>query len=215
MLITTELRWFNRGKLPEDIKDWFNGDALGEHHQSPEEREDIYLYIPECEYLGIKLRQQRLEIKLRKAELDTLSFGDNVEGKAEKWVKWSCEDATAESLIPADALKKRPWVSVKKVRSQRKYQVSADASVTSVPVDKAINQGCNVEITQLDIKDNLWWSLALEAFGEDANLMYNLETVSIWLFQTYSASKLQVQNSSAYPQWLAFQSKDLPKKTLF
>ncbi|MFB2970121.1 hypothetical protein ACE1CD_14190 [Aerosakkonema sp. BLCC-F183] len=205
MLITSELRWFNRGKIPPEINDWFNADVFGEHYQLPEEREDIYLYIPECEYLGIKLRQQRLEIKLRKAELDTLSLGDHIEGKVEKWVKWSCEDATAESLIPADALKASPWVSVKKVRSQRKYQVSAEASVTSVPVDKAINEGCNVEITQLDIKDNLWWSLALEAFGEDANLMYNLKTVAVWLFQTYPNFKLQLQNSYAYPKWLAFQ----------
>lgn len=209
MLTTTEIRWFYSGTLPAEIQDWFNTDVLGEHHHPPEEREDVYLHIPECEYLGIKLRQKRLEIKLRKAELDALRFGDNLEGKAEKWVKWSCEDPTAESLIPVDLVKKAPWLTVKKVRCQRKYQVSYNTSLISVPVDRAIDRGCNVEITQLNIHDNAWWSLAFEAYGEDTNLIDNLKAVASWILKSYPIFKLQTQDSYAYPKWLAISQPEI------
>lgn len=185
MLTSIELRWFCRGTLPAEVQDWFNSEALGEAPEAPEEREDFYLLLPECETLGIKLRQERLEIKWRKAELGVLRFGDNVEGKAEKWVKWICEDKTLESLVTVDVESKANWVGVVKVRSLRKYP------------------NCSFEITRLTIKGDAWWSFALEAYGEEANLMDNLQSAANLVFQTYAGSNFQVQDSFAYPKWLA------------
>ena len=201
MQLTAELRWFNRGTLPEEISHWFEQDCLGEQLKPPEEREDVYLYSPECEYLGIKLRQGRLEIKWRKAELGVVRFGDGVEGKVEKWGKWLCEDPT-ESFQLADVVGKKAWVGVKKVRSQRQYQVFP-GTVTAVPINESIEQGCTVELTQLSINGNAWWSLAFEAFGENATLMDNLQAVASWVFKTYRGSKLQAEDSYAYPSWLS------------
>lgn len=113
MLTTAELRWFNRGTLPSETSHWF--DCLGEALAPPEERVDLYLYLPGCDYLGIKLRQGRLEIKWRQAELEIVRFGDRVEGKAEKWGKWLCEDPTAQSFQTTDVVGEKAWVSVKKV----------------------------------------------------------------------------------------------------
>lgn len=203
MLTTAELRWFARGTLPEDIAHWFQQDCLGEQQSSPEEREDVYLYLPCCDYLNIKLRQERLEIKWRKAELGVLCFGDRVEGKAEKWVKWTCEDPTNEMFNPAAVVEKGLWVSVKKVRSQRQYQVLPRESIKAVPVNESIDQGCTVELTQLGINGNAWWSFAFEAFGEDEKLMDTLQAVASWVFKTYRGSKLQAQDSYSYPSWLS------------
>ncbi len=185
MLTSIELRWFYRGTLPPEIQDWFDSQALLEPPEAPEQREDFYLLLPECETLGIKLRQERLEIKWRKAELGVLRFGDNAEGKAEKWVKWICEDNTVESLVKVDVESKANWVGVLKVRSLRKYP------------------NCNVEITRLTIEGNSWWSFAFEAYGEEANLMDNLQSAANIVFQTYSGSNFQLQDSYAYPKWLA------------
>lgn len=201
MQLTAELRWFNRGTLPEAISHWFEQDCLGGERSPAEERSDVYLYSPGCDYLGIKLRQGRLEIKWRKAELGVVHFGDRVEGKAEKWVKWICEDPTDEMFKPA-AVVGKSWVSVKKVRSQRQYQVLPDESITAVPVTESIDQGCTVELTQLGINGNAWWSLAFEAFGEDDCLMDNLQAVAKWVFKTYRESELQAEGSFAYPTWL-------------
>lgn len=204
MQLTAELRWFNHGTLPKEISHWFEQAQLGDHIAPPEEREDVYLYVAECDYLGIKLRQGRLEIKWRQAKLDVVSFGDSgdsVEGKAEKWGKWLCEDPTSEIFQPTNVVGKS-WVSVRKVRSQRQYQVLAGKSVIAVADAESIDQGCSVELTELYINGNAWWSLAFEAFGEDDCLKDNLQAVAKWVFKSYSGPKLRAENSYAYPSWL-------------
>ena len=201
MLTTTELRWFKLGTLPKEIFQWFQQDQLGDL-APPEEREDVYLYTPGCEYMGIKLRQGRLEIKWRKAELGNLRFGNQVEGKVEKWGKWLCEDPTQQSFQPQDVVEKL-WVSVKKARVQRKYQVISGESIVAVSANQSIEQGCNVEITQLSVNGNNWWSLAFEAFGEDDYLSDNLKAVASDVFKNYQGFQLQFQDSFAYPSWLS------------
>lgn len=201
MLLTAELRWFYRGTLPEEISHWFQQDCLGEQLEPPEEREDLYLYSPGCDYLGIKLRQGRLELKWRKAELGVVRFRDRVEGKAEKWGKWLCEDPTGESFQPTTVV--GTWVGVKKVRLQRQFQVLAGKSIKPVPVNESIDQGCTVELTHLGINGNSWWSLAFEAEGEDDCLIDNLQAVGSWVFESYRGPKLQGEDSYAYPRWLS------------
>ncbi|BAY35854.1 hypothetical protein NIES2111_01710 [Nostoc sp. NIES-2111] len=94
MLTSKEIRWFYPGRIPEGIKVWFHQYCLIDQEQLPQEREDVYLYIPGSDFLGIKLREGSLEVKWRTAELGVVSFGELVSGKAEKWTKWSCNDAT-------------------------------------------------------------------------------------------------------------------------
>lgn len=184
MLTSLEIRWFCAGKLPQAISSWFKQDELGGQLQSSEEREDVYLYTPGCEHLGIKLRQGRLEVKWRQAELGIVRFGERVEGKLEKWGKWLCEDPSQESFKPENVTGQKSWVSVEKVRSQRLYD------------------SCAIELTQLRLKGNDWWSLGFETFGADASKMDQLQTTASLVFQTYSDSQLQAQDSYAYPKWL-------------
>jgi len=59
MQLTAELRWFiaaryRRVPVVSARSTWW---------LRLTRNEDLYLYSPECEYLGIKLRQGRLEIK--------------------------------------------------------------------------------------------------------------------------------------------------------
>ena len=134
-----------------------------------------------------------------------------VEGKAEKWSKWLCEDSTAQCFQPSDVVG-RQWVGVKKVRLQRQYQVEAyEPLLTSVSVTESIDEGCTVELTQLSVNGSAWWSLAFEAFGKDDDLVNHLQAVASWVFKTYPGSKLQVQNSYAYPIWLSLCHSASPK----
>lgn len=189
MLPSIELRWFYPGNLPEEISTWFKADNLAQPLLPPEQREDIYLFVdPDCDYMGIKLRQGRLEVKWRRAELGTISFGNLVEGKLEKWGKWFCEDSTGESFQPQGVVTKSKWIRVKKVRQQR------------------TERDCSMEITQLGINGNNWWSIAFEAIGEENASLANLQAVGSQVFQNYSSLQLQVQDSFAYPSWLAIAS---------
>jgi hypothetical protein len=201
MLTTAELRWFYSGTLPPAIAHWFQQNDLGEHLELPEAREDVYLCIPECDYLGIKFRQGRLEIKWRQQVFDNFQFAQS-EGKAEKWVKWTCADSTGEGIISKETVAKGPWVSVTKARSQRKYQVFAQ-SLVAVPINESIDQGCTVELAKLGVKGKAWWSLAFEAFGEETSLMRHLQVVADWVIQSYRGPKLLAEDSYAYPKWLS------------
>jgi hypothetical protein len=169
--------------------------------QLPEEREDVYLYSP-SDFLGIKLRQGRLEVKWRKSELGIIRFGDSVEGKAEKWGKWLCEDSAKESFQPTTVANTPSWVSVQKVRYSQLYQIVSEFPPQPVSANERIDNGCSVELTRLLIRENPWWSLAFEASGEEACLMDNLQKTASWIFNTYHWSKLLAADSFAYPSWL-------------
>lgn len=183
MLTSLELRWFISGELPSDVSTWFERDKLGGCLQAPEAREDVYLYVPKCEYMGIKLRQGRLEVKWRQAELEILRL-ERVEGRLEKWSKWLCEDPTSEAFQPKRVSNQKSWVKIGKVRSQRLYD------------------DCALELTQLTIKDNTWWSLALETFGAELQKIDTLQNIFELVSNTYIGSQLQIQNSFAYPKWI-------------
>jgi len=203
MLSSTELRWFYPGKLPQAISNWFASEYLGKISEPPEKREDIYLYVAaDCDYMGIKLRQGRLEIKWRKAELGIVNIAKGVEGKLESWDKW-CEDSTTKNFQPQDVIDKSHWVKVSKLRQQRKYQV-LEQKVQAVPLNATIDQGCNVELTQLTINGNNWWSIALETFGASTD---NLPIVANKVFSHYNVCSLEAKNSFAYPSWLTRQFK--------
>jgi hypothetical protein len=185
MLTTLELRWFSHGTSPPEVQQWFNNDCPGKPLGLPEEREDLYLYTPECDYLNIKLRQGSLEVKWHKAELGIVRFGDSWEGKVEKWLKWVCKDPEQQSIIPAEVVGKGPWIAVKKKRSQRLYQ------------------GVAYELTQLSVKEDDWWSIAFEMAGEKANQIDSFKGLVSAVSQTYQGSQLLANHSYAYPRWLS------------
>ncbi len=200
MRASLEMRWFYNGVLPKSIAQWFGSDSLGGYLSPAEEREDIYLLIPSCDYLGVKLRGKTLEVKWRQGELGAMQFGNRWEGKAEKWLKWVCADTMAP--VPADIVATGKWVGVKKKRAQRLYHVSESGAVMSVPVEAPIPQGCSVELTQLNINGSPWWTLGFETFGSESSLTESLQTVANWTSKSYQAQKLKAEDSSAYPIWL-------------
>lgn len=185
MLTTLELRWFVHGTPPTEVERWFNLDCPGERLGPPEEREDLYLYISECDYLNIKLRQGKLEVKWRKSELDIQKFGNSWEGKVEKWLKWICEDSEQQSMMPANVAGEKTWVRVKKVRCQRQYQ------------------GITFELTQLNIRNDAWWSIAFEVATQESNRSNHVENIVGQVSETYRGPELKYNDSFAYPTWLS------------
>ena len=81
MLESIELRWFYRGHIPNRLCGLFSD---SNQQTKPELRTDYYLLIGNCDNLGIKLRNSRLEIKwLKKREHFDLPK-ENIEGKQER-----------------------------------------------------------------------------------------------------------------------------------
>jgi len=109
--------------------------------------------------------------------------------------KWLCEDPTAESFQTADVVGKS-WVSVKKCA--QRHQIFPGKSITAVPVTESIDQGCNVELTQLETMVMLG-GVRLKPL---AKMMEHLQAVASCVFKSYRGSNLQAKDSYAYPSWL-------------
>jgi hypothetical protein len=184
---TIEVRWFEPGIIPTAVKNWFEQNCLGKPLDFPEQREDLYLHLPNCEIVNLKLRQEKLELKWRKVELETKKFGKtnlvNWEGKLEQWVKCSYEDLTPIKIDYAEKLAAKAWIEVKKVRWQRTYQ----------------NVAC--ELTQLTVRDRFWWTIGLEMEENQTNNSdYFIKVVSK-ISQTYEGPQLLANKSYGYPTW--------------
>jgi hypothetical protein len=198
---TAEVRWFCVGDAPTEVKQWF-ASGLDQPSAAPAAREDVYLSLPDCPYLSIKLREERLEIKLRQQRLGELQVS-GATGIAEQWGKWSCADPAAVPLLPEEAIATGPWLRVVKRRWQRRYQPSPQQVPVAVPLGSELQQGCTVELTHLTLQQGAWWSLAFEAFGPEAALPDLLQTTVQWVLRSYPGPSLQVHESYAYPTWLA------------
>ncbi|MEM6755234.1 MAG: hypothetical protein AAF630_19960 [Cyanobacteria bacterium P01_C01_bin.38] len=199
MLTTYEVRWFNSGNIPENIESWFKHCLLSPT-KLPEKREDVYLYTPGCDYLGVKLREGGLEIKWRYSET-AMQFGSLIAGNVEKWKKWRCSDSSGESFSLQKINNNPTWVKVGKVRYSQFYQI-VEKKPQAVSDGVGVNSGCSLELTNVEINENKWWSISLEAFGEDCDLQNNLQATADFVFNSYDSFPLQAENSYGYPRLL-------------
>lgn len=203
MLASLELRWFCPGKLPRQVEQWFQQECPGQLLQSPDERVDQYLLIPNCHYMSVKLRQGRLEVKWRQQQLGAIAGSASAQGCGERWLKWLCTDA-GESLVFGDQPLTGPWLAVDKLRSQRKYRVQGHGTFTGVAVDEPLERGCAVELTRLRLQAQDWWTLGFETFGS-ALLLTDLQGLAQQILQSYPGPTLNLANSWGYPEWLSQQ----------
>lgn len=201
MLISTEMRWFYPGVVPEAIAHWFASHYPQETTGSPETRTDVYLYTPGCDYLNLKLRQGKLEIKWRKQELGQQTF-NNWQGYGEEWLKWICTDESMETLSPPRSMS-GSWLSVEKTRSLHRYEYHSDRLITPIAHNQVIPQGCNAELTHLRVNGHPWWSFALEAFGPENCLGTILSVSATEISAIEGGPKLDLVYSYGYPQWLS------------
>ncbi|MDR9404874.1 MAG: hypothetical protein RI580_15710 [Halothece sp. Uz-M2-17] len=181
MLRTLEMRWFKRGEIPAVMNQWFKQACPGEVFGEAETRTDWYLQpIAPCNDLNIKFRQGRIEVKWREKQLTTVDLSSQGEGIMEQWVKWLCEAESLQDFYPQDSA----WVAVEKARSQRQWELSSDAF-------------CNVELTQLKVKDQNWWTFGLESTGDAKSLAKIAQAVS-----ETCPEKFTEADAAAYPYWL-------------
>ena len=114
MFETVEMRWFFHD-CPLDSACHFH------LHTELQERTDWYS-MPCNPLCGIKVREGKLEAKLRAATLGVRTFSPLV-GHLEAWRKWSLEFAADDHPAEAD-LQTVNWLAVNKRRQLRRFEVS-------------------------------------------------------------------------------------------
>jgi hypothetical protein len=214
MLPTAEVRWFYKGDIQDTSLQRFRSGELPQDNGTFEERNDVYLYLPGVNSLGIKLRgtniqhqndADQLEIKRRQLEGGVVSFSPGVTGRLERWSKWVFHSESSDpQLSTILTAKDEAWVCVSKVRYLRKYQVTSDKRVLAVSLNEWPDNGCNVELTELIAPgEKVWWTLGLEAFGEvDVTIEDNLKLSANYFFGVTDLGTFEVKDSYGYPGWL-------------
>jgi hypothetical protein len=214
MYPTVEVRWFYEGDVPETTLQRFRSGELPQDRGTFEERMDVYLYLPGVDNLGIKLRgtntrrendADQLEIKRRQFEGSVITFMPGFTGRLERWMKWvfhgeSSDPQLSTTLTAEDEV----WLSVGKVRYQRRYTVASDKSVVALPLNEWPDNGCNVELTKLIAPGGqVWWTFGLEAFGEaDVTVEDNLRLSANYFFAETGLGMFEERDSYGYPRWL-------------
>ena len=194
---TAEVRWFRAGPIPEAVLTWFK------RHEPPPQAEtarvDQYLKPSGGGGLNVKLREGHLEIKRRLVAGRQVQFTSDAAGLVERWRKWSFACGERVGPQPDRAPTTSDWVAVEKVRLLKTYRLRAgDAGFADTAAD-----GCEMELTRVVARGQTWWTLALEAFGDEAALLDHLFLVGKRALAPPCPVPLRARDSQGYAAWLA------------
>jgi hypothetical protein len=198
MYYSSEIRWFARTKevlYPLFLK--LPGDAF-----SNALREDHYL-VTEVDYLNVKLREGKVELKWRTAPSLPFRIGEIVIGRQEEWVKASFEDQDPiQSNLRNMSSSNYTWISILKERQQKKYGIHPKNSISPVGNDASVNQGCFVEYTEVQILSKRFYTFSLESFGNEESTESSLNHVCDYLQQSSDLTRLAQLPCQGYAEFL-------------
>ena len=190
-----EVRWIFPGQLDAAVAGWF-----GQFSAGVESREDIYLLDPRLPGLSVKVRGgAALEVKAYRGSPGILEVGARARGRLEFWQKWSFPFSpfSPGSGDPAG------WRPVRKRR-----RISRFSSASGPVVTRAAELGqprCEVELTEVHMGAQHWWTLGFEATGPASLLRSELEATAALVFAQAPPGGVEpgADESRSYAEWLS------------
>lgn len=214
MFRSGEIRWFFPGSLPAGpVYDLVSG----KQSEEQPERVDRYLVLPGCTTTGVKFREGRFEIKAQTSAPEPVDYGNKVGGRRGTWVKWSCAcgDLFDHCAAPQDD---DAWAFVRKRRTVRLVSLEGKSPVDTAVGGPSLRAGCLVERTAIEAvicdgtggvpagpdweRARTFHSVAFEAFGEEGQLLGNLDRAVRYVVDAQPGLRLSATDSKSYPEWL-------------
>jgi hypothetical protein len=199
MQTTAEVRWFYQGQIPARVVAWFGNGPGAIDHQPP--RVDEYLLIQETDSVNVKLREGRIEIKQRYGDAVHRVFAGGSVGEIEFWRKWGFGIDKKNSNGNLDE-NEAAWLAVRKDRMARTYELRPDGAVLPLADLVVIEQGCSLELTEVEAAGERWWSLCFEEIGPADRLRETLVAVADHVLVTLDDFSLEGHASCGYSAWL-------------
>ncbi len=199
MYKSIETRWFFGDEMTP-LRKWFGEN--GEVFKDEWVRSDYYLDLDGSRNLSFKIREGKTEIKLLYESLGDMAFTDSVKGLVQKWVKWS--PALKEGLNKPEHVFVEPevFIEVKKERLLLAFEVLDNNRVRKAGKEENINEGCQVELTRIEVANKLYYSFCLEASGAEEKLYNNFKLVSGKVFDQLAQLVLAADQSYGFPVFL-------------
>jgi hypothetical protein len=190
-----EVRWIFPGQLDTEMAEWFAGPT-----SATETREDAYLLAPHLDGLSVKIRaDSALEVKVFGGSPGILDLPGRARGRMQHWQKWSFP------FRPLSLNGRAPdgWKRVRKQRRIGQFSLTG-GRITARAAGPADDARCAVELTEVRVHDQDWWSLGLEATGRAELLRAGLEATAAFVF-THALPggvELRTDDSASYAEWL-------------
>jgi hypothetical protein len=213
MQVSAEVRWFQVGFVPDDLKKWFCEPASDFRHRvgGGRQRRDVYLLTQESE-LGIKSRggKKGLEVK---GLVDVLSwqldFGQ-VSVVPQLFCKWSSEELEFANLPTVEIVKTR-WLRKFDTATvdPREIQLGAgDYGEEPIVKNERPDVGCNIELTSVRKGDETWWTFGAESFafgrpGRTVELVNQGLLRAMQALPSHANVDLREARYMGYAEWLA------------
>ena len=204
MLRTSEIRWFLPGVLPSEIVSWF---SAGHAPDAEPVQVHEYLLFPDCESVGVKLREQSFEIKAKSGPSRTLHLTLGINGQTDDWVKWSLSAGELQDFNRV-LHQSGQWLKLRKERLlHRLCATGNDLVEVSGEARNSLDAGCNIELTRLEVESDprSWFTFGFEAHGPSSNTAEILEEGVHRFFRAHGPApgiRLDGENSLSYPAWL-------------
>lgn len=195
-LRSLEVRWILPGPLEPAVAGWF-----GRFPAEAAARQDAYLVDPELRGLSVKVRAgAALEVKVYHGSPGLFEMSGRALGRTESWQKWSFP------LTPSGQGGGSPagWRLVRKRRRITRFQLAGGRLAAAVP-GPATEPGCAVELTEIDVGAEAYWSLGFEATGPAGLLGSLLRDSAALVFARAPPGqvKLGMNCCQSYAQWLS------------
>ena len=203
-LASLEVRWILPGQLDTAVAGWFPGSQPEpESEPESESREDVYLLDPGLGGLSVKVRASRtLDVKVFLGSPGILDLPGRARGRMQYWRKWSFpfSPLSLENIDPGG------WRRVRKQRRVTWFSPAGEqiAPAPAAPGQASLQARCAVELTEVRVQHQDWWSLGLEATGPAESLRHGLEATAALVFTQAppGGADLRIDNSRSYAEWL-------------
>jgi hypothetical protein len=194
-----EVRWIFPGQLEAAVAGWF-----GRFPARVESREDTYLLDPPLRGLSVKVRGGgALEVKVYRGSPGILEVAGRARGRLESWQKW----AFPVSPLSPGSGDPPGW---RPVRKRRRISRFSPASRTIVASAAGLGRQprCEVELTEVRISGQDWWTLGFEATGPADLLRSELQATAALVFAQALPGGMEpgLDESRSYAEWLGQRS---------
>ena len=190
-----EVRWIFPGQVEAATTRWFS-----RFPAAMESREDAYLLDPHLRGLSVKIRGGGpLEVKVYGGSPGILDIAGRARGRMEFWQKWSFPRDVRDqgSVDPVG------WIPVRK---KRRISVSPPVGRPGRADLPGVGEepGCAVELTEIRMGGEAWWTLGFEATGPVGMLRRELEATTALVFADALPAGVEfgAGSSKSYAEWL-------------
>jgi len=186
--LTCEVRWIRAGRRGAEIARWFS-----RFPQVTETRDDDYLVAPRLPGLSVKIRGgASFEVKQHRGVLGALDIAAAAAGSIDSWIKQS-------TPLPGGADLSRPlegsaWRRVSKRRQIARFPIGTTGSPGAAV--------CSVELTDVGVLGQTWWTLGFEAGGRGALGGIKRTAAVVFAEPLPTDSAFRAEEARSYAEWI-------------